>query len=258
VSAPTTPAQLLQQLATTDPTRPRLTWYDDAEGPTRGERIELSGRVLGTWSAKAASLLADDLDVERGGEVALQLPAHWRAVYWALAAWRVGASVSLDADRGADVLVTDRPGTAPAATRLVAVSLPALARTWTGPEPLPSGCVDEAADVASHPDVFEPLDEPQDGDGALRGRRELTAAALLDAARELARAQGWSGGERVAVVATGQDLEDVLLAVLGVWQLDGSVVLVRASATPTDLTGRWASERVTSVADPAGRPASRS
>ena len=40
-----TPASLLADLLAADPARPRVTFYDDAEGPTCGERIELSGRV---------------------------------------------------------------------------------------------------------------------------------------------------------------------------------------------------------------------
>ncbi|MDQ6715007.1 MAG: TIGR03089 family protein, partial [Actinomycetota bacterium] len=42
-----------------DATRPRLTFYDDADGPTRGERIELSAKVLANWVAKGANLLQD-------------------------------------------------------------------------------------------------------------------------------------------------------------------------------------------------------
>ena len=85
--------RLLAALAGSDPTRPRLTWYDDGLGPTRGERIELSGRVLANWAAKAANLLQEDLDVAPGSLVEVDLPTHWRAAYWLLAAWSVGAEV---------------------------------------------------------------------------------------------------------------------------------------------------------------------
>src|SRR6476469_2959124 len=105
----TPPAALLARLVAADPGRPRLTVYDDADGPTRGERIELSGRVLANWVAKAANLLVDELGVERGDVVVLDLPTHWRAVYWALAVWRVGAVVAVEPDPRAVVVVTDRP-----------------------------------------------------------------------------------------------------------------------------------------------------
>ncbi|GAA4347274.1 TIGR03089 family protein [Angustibacter luteus] len=266
-----TPAHLLAELVAQDGTRPRLTWYDDADGPTRGERIELSARVLATWTAKAANLLVDDLGVERGDVVALDLPAHWRTTYWALAVWRVGAVVSLGDDPAAAVRVTATP-TAPTglagttAAQQVAVSLPALARRWTptdrGPADLPAGVVDEAADLASHPDVFVPYDEPEPDDPALRhAGGEWAAGGLVDAARGLATERGWPPGARVAV--TAQDVDDVLLALLAAWSTGGSAVLVRPSSDaatipePVALQARWDAERVTSAYGPPGRPASR-
>ena len=78
-----------------DPGRPRVTVYDDTDSPTRGERIELSARVLANWVAKAANLLRDDLDAGPGSVVLLDLPPHWRTLYWAFAAWSVGACVEV-------------------------------------------------------------------------------------------------------------------------------------------------------------------
>src|SRR5690349_12730133 len=46
VSAPSGPAALLRRLVDDDPGRPRITVYDDTDTPTRGERVELSARVL--------------------------------------------------------------------------------------------------------------------------------------------------------------------------------------------------------------------
>ena len=107
-----TPAALLAHLVASDPGRPRVTVYDDTDGPTRGERVELSARVLANWVAKAANLLQDDLDAGPGTTVRLALPPHWRTLYWAFAAWSVGACVDVrdDDGSGADVLVTDDPG----------------------------------------------------------------------------------------------------------------------------------------------------
>ena len=261
-SPATTPVTVLSALATSDPTRPRLTWYDDADGPTRGERIELSGRVLANWVAKTANLLVDELGVEPAETVVLDLPAHWRGVYWALAVWRAGATVSLQADDAASVVVTDRPDAVRAggATLVVAVSLPALARRWAGE--LPAGAFDEAADLLSQPDVFEPFDEPPDDDVALRaGATESTGAELGAAAEGLAAQQGWASGERVAVTPpAGARLDDdggrLLVALLAAWSVDGSVVLAR-DADASSLADRWAAERVTSAWPPAGTPASR-
>ncbi|MEO8749738.1 MAG: TIGR03089 family protein, partial [Allobranchiibius sp.] len=84
-----TPADVLAGLLKSDPTSPRITCYDDATG----ERIELSGKVLANWVAKAANLLQDELDAAPGTVVSLRLPPdHWRTYYWAFAAWCVGAT----------------------------------------------------------------------------------------------------------------------------------------------------------------------
>ena len=260
----TSPSQLLAAVAGSDPTRPRLTWYDDAEGPTRGERIELSGRVVATWTAKAASLLVDDLDVTRGDSVALHLPPHWRAVYWALATWTVGAVVREVPRGGRDhdvprVLVTDEPGDGTGADAVVAVSLAALARAWAGAGPLPEGATDEAADIGTHPDVFEPYDPPEpDDDAIVLDDVTLAAGELLDRARALVAQQSWAPGARIGILtSTGDPLGPVLLAVLAAWSVDGSVVLVR-DADPAVLPSRWDAEHVTSAWPPGGRHAPRS
>ena len=54
--------QLLPGLLASDPARPRITCYDD----TTGERIELSGKVLANWVAKAANLLQEEYDAGPG------------------------------------------------------------------------------------------------------------------------------------------------------------------------------------------------
>ncbi|WP_258726418.1 TIGR03089 family protein [Cellulomonas sp. NS3] len=145
----TTVAAVLRAL-NAEPGRPRLTWY----GPD-GERVELSGAVLENWVAKTGNLLVEELDAGPGTRVLLDLPAHWRTVLWAFAAWRVGACVVLRGDAGAagaDVVVTDRPGEHPGAEPLVAVSLGALARRFDGD--LPAGAIDAAAAVMTYGDVL--------------------------------------------------------------------------------------------------------
>ena len=125
--------QLLPGLLASDPARPRITCYDD----TTGERIELSGKVLANWVAKAANLLQEEYDAGPGTVVRLDLPAHWRTAYWALACWAVGACI--DQSRTApDVLVT----TDPAADGAIVVTLAALARSAA--LPVPAGSIDEA------------------------------------------------------------------------------------------------------------------
>ncbi len=141
---------LLRTLARTDSASPRLTWYG-----ADGERVELSGRVLENWVHKAANVLVEEGDCQAGDTVRLDLPSgHWRATYWALAAWLCGASVRLDEVDGSDVLVTADADTAAdsAAPLRILVSLPALARSFPGQTP--GGVMDEAAELASYGDHF--------------------------------------------------------------------------------------------------------
>ncbi|PZP01318.1 MAG: TIGR03089 family protein, partial [Dermacoccus nishinomiyaensis] len=95
-----TPWQVLEHLVATDQTAPRVTFYERTPGPTQGERIELSAKVLTNWVSKAANLLSEELDVDASSSVIVHLPAaHWRTAYWCLAVWSLGAQVVfVDAD----------------------------------------------------------------------------------------------------------------------------------------------------------------
>ena len=129
--------ELMTALRSGQSTSPRLTWY----GPG-SERVELSGRVLDNWVAKTSNLLQDELDAEPGTRLRLDLPAHWKSVILALAAWQLGMEVVFE-DAEAELLATGDPG--PGAAQgafdsVLAVALPALAMRWQGG--LPTGVVD--------------------------------------------------------------------------------------------------------------------
>jgi uncharacterized protein (TIGR03089 family) len=256
----TTPAELLRHLVDADPGRPRITVYDDIDSPTRGERIELSARVLANWVAKAANLLRDELDVEVGSVVRLDLPPHWRTLYWALATWSVGGCVEVPQNRGpdaggappasgagsagADVVITDAVDVASAVPAgsgtAVLVTLAALARS--AGVPVPAGVVDEAGELATHGDVFDPWDEPGLSDTALRvlgahgpGGGDTAYGALVPAAG--------AGHERVHTSTT--NTAQLLRLALKVWAGDGSLVLTRGAPTDGVLAARLAAEGVT-------------
>ena len=246
MSTPTPgPAALLRRLVESDPGRPRITVYDDTDSPTRGERVELSARVIANWVAKAANLLQDELDAGVGTVVRLDLPPHWRTLYWALAVWSVGACVEVPAHRSggptaegavapssvADVVVTDDAATAEAAEEGVLVTLAALARSASGP--VGSGVVDEAKEVATHGDVFAPWEEPAPSDAALRNGGTTTFADLVPAP------------EAGRVHTATEDTVAFLRTALAAWAADGSVVLTRGTPAPDVLDSRRASEGVT-------------
>jgi uncharacterized protein (TIGR03089 family) len=236
MTSPLLPADVLARMVAADPGRPRLTWYDDEPGPTLGERIELSARVLVNWVSKAANLLQDDAAAGPGTTVGLDLPAHWRSLYWALATWSVGATVVVgDAAPGADVLVTDSPAAAAGhGGDAVLVSLAALARSHPEAAEAP-GAVDEARELATHGDLFSPMSDPEAGDVALAADGVDTAYGTVVVPDE-----GWGTTPRVAL---GGGLEPVLRLALAAWAVDGSVVLVRGERG--DLADRFASEGVT-------------
>ena len=230
-----TPAALLAHLVASDTGRPRVTVYDDTDGPTRGERVELSARVLANWVAKAANLLQDDLDAGPGTTVRLALPPHWRTLYWAFAAWSVGACVDVrdDDGSGADVVVTDDPGRVEGAEHVVIVTLAALARGAS--VEVPAGAVDEAREIATHGDVFTPWDEADADDVGLRsGAGEVAFGGLVPAP---------GAAERVHTATT--DTATFLSTALAAWAGDGSVVLTRGTPADDVLAARRASEGVT-------------
>lgn len=91
--------ELRTALLAGDLSRPRLTWYDDSTG----ERIDLSGKTLANWVAKAANWLESEMALAPGDQLRLTIPPdHWRAIYWSLAAWTRGLTLTTsdDADAG--------------------------------------------------------------------------------------------------------------------------------------------------------------
>jgi uncharacterized protein (TIGR03089 family) len=228
------PSDVLAALLGSDPGRPRVTFYDDTSGPTQGERIELSAKVLANWVNKAANALQDEYDLGPGSTVRLALPPHWRALYWALAAWSVGATVVLD-DEPADLVVTDSPELAGSVPAAALVTLAALARS--APGPVPSGVMDEARELSTHGDQFTPWDEPAPTDVAWRARGEQAAYESVVPQRD------WPAGARVHTASP--DLGAVLSTALAAWAADGSVVLSRGPEPTGGRAQRMAAEGVT-------------
>jgi uncharacterized protein (TIGR03089 family) len=222
--AMTTPAlDLMATLRSGNSTAPRLTWY----GPD-AERVELSGRVLDNWVAKTSNLLQDELDAAPGMRLRLELPAHWKALVWALSAWQLGLEAVL-AEPDADFLVTADPQSAEGNyDAVIAVALPALAMRWSGE--LAPGCIDYAAEVRSHGDVFMSHADPDPRACAIvdsRGRGHLHGE-LFDTF-----AVAHEEGVRLHIPAS-DGLEKALAHALGAWKRGGSVVLTHPDVELTD------------------------
>jgi uncharacterized protein (TIGR03089 family) len=236
----TSTTEHLTRALSTDPSGPRLTFYDDGTG----ERVELSTTTLVNWVAKTTNLLVLQCGVGPGSLVSLHLPRHWVTAVWALAADAVGADVILTAepaagpdadgtaDRVVDVAVVgpDNVPQPPAADEVFAVSLAPLAAPFTAP--LPPPVQDFTLEVRGMPDqVTGPVGPP--------GRLGATA-------EQRARALGLRASDRVAALGDlgGTDgLIDQWLAPLAV---GANVVWVR-NPDPALCVSRWDSERVTAV-----------
>jgi len=101
----TTLPDLLDRLMATDPSRPLVTFYDDATG----ERVELSATSFDNWVAKTANLLQDELGAEPGEQIALLLPTHWQSAVWVWAAAACGLVITHDHTLGRDAAVVVCP-----------------------------------------------------------------------------------------------------------------------------------------------------
>jgi uncharacterized protein (TIGR03089 family) len=185
VSTSTFPDLLAARLRS-DAARPLVTFYDDATG----ERVELSVATYANWVAKTAGLVQDELDVERGALVLVDLPTHWLGAVWLGAAWTVGLCVTTDVDlrREAGLVVcgptgVERYAGLAADVPVVALSLRPLGGRFV--DPLPTGVTDYGAVVLAQPDTFVGYDPPQAGDAAWHeGTATLDQRALVAATAE--------------------------------------------------------------------------
>ncbi|MFG3697460.1 TIGR03089 family protein [Micromonospora sp. NPDC047620] len=207
-----------------DPTRPLLTWYDDATG----ERTELSGATLANWVAKTANLLVDEVAVGPGDTAGVLLPPHWQTAAVLLGCWSAGLRV---ADTPGDVEVL-----------FAAVARLAEADAWSAGEryvlalapfalpmrQVPAGFADYVSEVRAHGDHFTPY---------AAGGEEL-----VERARRRAGELGIARDDRV-LVDTGvyPDPVDWLLAPLAA----GASAVLCANLDPSRAEPRAATEKVT-------------
>ncbi len=239
---PTTAAQALRAILSSDPARPLITYL----GPG-GERTELSARTFENNVAKTANLLRDDADVSPDSRVVLLLPVHWQTAVWLGACAATGCVAWLagdPADQSSDVSVTgpDRMD-APRAPLALATSLHPFGMPFAAP--LPAGLLDAAVEVRAHGDVFAPYAEvPGDSPWIVAGERAWTQAAALDDAAAVAAAAGLGPGGRLLCDVT--TARDAVLAMLAVpLALGGSVVLLADPAS--DIADVAERERCTAV-----------
>jgi uncharacterized protein (TIGR03089 family) len=232
--------EVLGRLLRHDSGRPLVTFYDDATG----ERTELSVATYANWVAKAGSLLVDELGLERGMRIRVDLPAHWLTTVFLGAAWSAGLVVS--DDDAPDAVVTgpdglDRWAPEAAARAVLACSLRPLGVRFAGP--LPPGVHDVGVEIWSQPDSFIPWDPPTGADpavaleGSVRTQHELWEAAATGTSI------GSTGGDRL-LSEVNPASPPGLPSFTEPLSTGGSVVLV-VHADPDRLAAIALAERVT-------------
>jgi len=210
-----------------DPTRPLLTWYDDATG----ERTELSGATLENWVAKTANLLVDAAGLSPGDTAGLLLPPHWQTAVVLLGCWSAHVSVTWGPPRPVDVLFVagdrlDEAAGWPAGDRY-ALALAPLAAPLRD---VPSGFVDYVVEVRGHGDHFTPYPDGGPQDAQLGWRAARRAAEL-----------GIGAGDRVLIdAARCPDPVDWLLAPLTV----GASIVLCGNLDHARLADRIDTEKV--------------
>ncbi|MEV6811268.1 TIGR03089 family protein [Micromonospora sp. NPDC051296] len=220
-------ARVFADAIASDPTRPLLTWYDDATG----ERTELSGATLANWVAKTANLLVDELALGPGDTAGVLLPPHWQTAAVLLGCWSAGLTVHHGPGE-VDVLfaAADRVAESEAwsAGDRYALALQPFALPL---REVPAGFADYVTEVRAHGDHFGAYPPGGPAHAALRTRATARAAEL-----------GIKPGDRVLIdVDALPDPIDWLLAPLAAH----ATLVLCAHPDPTRLPDRQAAEKVT-------------
>ena len=216
---PRTFPELLSARLQGDPGQPLVTAYDDATG----ERTELSVTTYANWVSKTANLFTDELGLDAGDTVLLDLPAHWLVPVFLGAAWSSALAVTTDAEVPHDLVVCgpDAIERHAGADQVVACAL--LPFAVRSREPLPEGVLDYGLLWPGQSDVFVPLDPPTPDIVAwLVAGEARTQAQVL----EEATAAGYEPGVRLLTDVHPAEDHGVP-AFLGPLVSRGSLVLLR-------------------------------
>jgi uncharacterized protein (TIGR03089 family) len=243
---PTTFPQVLDGELRRAGSRPLVTFYDDATG----ERVELSVATYANWVAKTAGVLQDELGLERGDTVLLDLPTHWLTPVWLGACWSAGLAVTPDPGTDAALVVCGPAGLdrhAGGDLPVVALSLLPMGRRFS--DPLPSGVVDFGVVVWGQPDAFVAYDPPAPDDPAWLGTPRRTQAELVASAADHA----WSAAGTRLVTDVEPCSESGLHAFLGPLLGGGGTVWV-THPDPEGWHHRVGTEQATTV-HRSGQPA---
>jgi len=187
VSTARTFTALVAQRLRADPGQPLVTAYDDATG----ERTELSVTTYVNWVSKTANLLTDELGLDAGDTVLIDLPPHWLVPVFLGAAWSAGLAVTTT-QQERHALVVCGPDTLTqheGAEQVLACSLLPFAVRFA--DALPAGVHDYGLLWPGQSDVFYGLGLPSPDTLAWRSEEQPQSHSdLLEAAAAAGHAHG--------------------------------------------------------------------
>lgn len=212
---------LLAALLRDNASRPLVTAYDDETG----ERTELSVSTYANWVAKTANLLVEELMLDPGDTLLLDLPPHWLGTVFLGAAWCAGVAVTTSAEEDVAAVVCGPEDPAAHLGRgaaVVACSLLPFAVRCA--DPLPEGVLDHGLLWPGQSDVFAAVDPAEPATVAWRPG-DLSQGELLDRAVDRARR---SAHARQRLLTDADPCTDAgVPAFLAPLLSGGSLVLVR-------------------------------
>jgi uncharacterized protein (TIGR03089 family) len=230
----TTPEQQFADLLAADPTRPFVTYYDEASG----ERSELSVKSLANWVAKTHHLLTTELGLGVGDRALVAVPAHWISVPTVLGCLTAG--LELTPEGPADVAFVT-PATLPLADAADVYAVAPEAAAVGFRDAPPDGAGDYVTAVRPQADAWptvQLLAGPDDP--ALPG---LTRRAAVERSQQT----GLSPGERLLTTRDWKGPHDWIETLLAPLAVGGSVVFVANAPDESIVQRRAEQERATRV-----------
>lgn len=222
-----TPEQSFAELLRAEPSRPFVTYYDEATG----ERTELSVKSLANWVAKTHHLLVDELDLGVGDAALIATAAHWITYPALLGCLTAGLALTSDDVGDAAVAFVDPQHVERAAKVPVVYAIaPQSAAVGFG-DATPVGTNDYVMSVRPQQDkwatVFLAAGE---SDPCLA---DQSRAEVMERARDRAADLGLKPGGRLLSTADWADADAWIDALFVPLAIGGSVVLVRNAGAET-------------------------
>jgi uncharacterized protein (TIGR03089 family) len=228
----TTPERQFSDLLAAQPSRPFVTYYDEASG----ERSELSVKSLANWVAKTHHLLATELGLGVGDTALVSLPAHWISLPILLGCLTAG--LELTPSGATDVAFVAPTTLAAARAAEVYVIAPESAAVGLRDD-VPDGALDYVGAVRPQADKWPTVQ-------LAAGPKDPCLPGLTRAdAVERSLAVGLTPGERLLTTRPWSGPDDWIETVLAPLAVGGSLVIVANAPDEAVVQRRMSQERAT-------------